>query len=95
MTHQYYFWVDSSEASSIKFYEKQTSKYNPFSNPQDNGFETSFKNVGNQKSNVIGVQQKKRDYLFQRKIDITAECLPRVINYQTDQVSSVKKDASE
>ena len=37
MTHQY-FWVNSSEASSIKFYEKQTSKYNPFSNPQDNVF---------------------------------------------------------
>ena len=65
MTHQYYF--NSSEASSIKFYEKQTSKYNPFSNPQDNGFETSFKNVGNQKSNVIGVQQKKPGLSFSEK----------------------------
>ena len=66
MIHQY-FGVNSSEDSSIKFYEKQTSKYNPLSNPQDNGFEISSENVGNQKSNIIGVKQKNTGLSFSEK----------------------------
>lgn len=54
---------------------------------QDNGFEISSEKTENQKTKVIG--------FFQRKVEIIAEYLPNVMNYQADQVSSVKKDSSE
>ena len=54
---------------------------------QDNGFEISSEKTENQKTKVIG--------FFQWKVEIIAEYLPNVMNYQADQVSSVKKDSSE